>query len=475
MMALNYEKPPACAGCPLDKTGRGFVPASGPASALIALVGEAPGQSEATESKPFVGAAGVYLNRGLGLLGGNRETYRIGNVCQCQPPKDWLSGAPWEDEAIRHCHTHRYLNLYACQPTVYVTMGVTATKTVLKEVLHQDYLGKLEHWQGYVCGDQPPYVIPTFHPAHMLRGKQNLLGAFCFAQKRAMEVASFGFQRDEVSIVVDPDLDWFALWAAQLTPEAWLSVDIETPIKEENEEETTTETVGTITRINFSYHPDQGITVPWDPRYYPIIQTLLSSPNVKVFWNERYDVPILRKAGFPVAGLVMDGMWAWHILQSAVPKGLGFVAPNYSDLPPWKHLSADNPGYYAGMDALQTTRCMFGIARDLKQSGQWEVFLRHVVRFDANVLHPMEEVGLKLDPARLVALHETLEKRSAELMKEIQTRVPENQRPLVGNWKTPGNPGSFPKTVRKVVPCCTDCGEEDVTLKHQCREEHSKL
>ncbi len=462
-------KSPTCAGCPLEKTGRGFVPSIGPAGALIALVGEAPGMTEASRSEPFVGAAGVYLNRALAMLGANRADYRIGNCCHCQPPKDWLVGAPYEMDAINHCQTNRFLNIHAYEPKVYVTMGVVATRTILKEVLKQDYLGKIEHWQGYVLGDGP-YVVPTFHPAHLLRGKQSLLGTFCFAHKRAMEVASFGFTRDQVSVVVDPEPDWFAAWASNLSPEAWLAVDIETPIKGEDEDDIE-EPVGTITRINFSFHPDQGITVPWDPRYFPTIRALLSSPAVKVFWNERFDIPILKRNGFSISGLIMDGMWAWHLLQSAVPKGLGFVAPYYSNLPPWKHMSGDNPGYYAGMDALQTLRCMFGISKDLHKSGQWETFLRHIVKFDASVLHPMEEVGIKLAPLELEALHENLSKQTTDLLTKIRACVPQNQLPLAGGWKTSNaNSDSFPVTVRKVVPCCTDCGEVDVTMKHKCRK-----
>lgn len=464
-------KPPSCQGCPLEKEGRGFVPSVGPGAGLIALVGEAPGATEAAQGVPFVGAAGVYLNRALSFLRATREDYLIGNTVHCQPPKDWLAGAPWEQAAIQHCHVHRHLNVYSYEPTVYVTMGVTATKAVLREVLRQDYGGKIEDWQGYVCGnDKPPYVIPTFHPAHLLRGKQSLLGAFLFAHRRAMEIASFGFKRDEVSIVVDPDPAWFEAWASQLTPDAWLAVDTETAIKDSSEDEAE-EPVGEIIRINFSFHPDQGVTVPWDPRYFPTIRTLLSSPCVKVFWNERFDVPLLYRATFPVSGLIFDAMWAWHMLQSSVPRGLGFCSPFYSNLPPWKHLSTENLGYYAAMDAIQTLRCMFGIAKDLKGAGQWDAFLRHIVRFDAHVLHPMEEIGLHLDKDRLATLHTELESRTETLLAEIRKLVPESQLPVSGGWKTP-QLGSFPLTVRKTVPCCTDCGAVDVTMKHKCKKEN---
>ncbi len=466
------QKPKSCTGCPLEHSGTGWADPDGPPTALIALVGEALGWQEAEQGIPFVGQAGAYLNRAIGLLGGERKDYRIGNVLSCQPPKDWLVGAPWEQGAIQHCHSHRYLNLYANEPKVYVTLGVTATKTVLRELHNITYSGELNNWQGRACGSHFPYVIPTYHPAFLIRGNQRLLGTVCFALQRASEIAAFGPPSlleglDGVSLIVDPDPEWFAQWADTLSDEAWLAVDIETDMKPTDEDDLVV--AGAITRINFSHNPAQGVTVPWDPRYHFGIRRLLSSPNPKVYWNARFDIPILVWAGFTPSGAVLDGMWAWHVLQSDLPRGLGFVSAFYSQLPPWKHLSQENPGYYAAMDTVQTLRCMFGIAKDLKSSGQWEVFLNHVTKLDSRVIHPMEDVGLKLDPTRLREFHVELDGRLKELSQKIQSTVPAEVRPWVGGWKTQ-QPGSTPRTVKKLVPCCTDCGETDVTLKHRCKE-----
>ena len=81
----------------------------------------------------------------------------------------------------------------------------------------------------------------------------------------------------------------------------------------------------------------------------------------------------------------------------------------------------------------------------------------------------MESIGLQLDPGRLTALHSDLTAQVSSLFTEIQGMVPEHLKPLTGNWKTsPKNvEGVFAKTVKKLVPCCTDCGEEDVTPTHE--------
>lgn len=465
------DKPAPCIGCQLDSEGKGFAPSVGPPGALISIVGEALGRTEAEKGEPFVGAAGVYLNRAFALLGTNRSEYRIGNAISCQPPRDWLVGAPWEQAALHHCRTNRTLNLYAHSPRVYITLGVTATKTVLSDMLRIDYQGKLNDWQGYVIGEGP-FVIPSYHPAFMLRGNQKLLGPLCFAMRRAMEVASFGFTPQPVSLVADPTPEWFDTWAENVTPESWLAVDIENPVTPGNDEDELTTGVAQITRINFSINPDQGITVPWEPRYLATITRLLQIPCPKIMWNERYDTHVLKQHGHVCAGVIIDAMWAWHVLQSSLPRGLGFVAPYYSDLPPWKHLSQTNMGHYAAMDAVQTLRCMFGIAKDLKKIGQWDIFLRHVVQLDSRVLHPMEEIGLRLDPERLKLFDTELEASSKQAVTDIQAMVPSHLRPLTGCWKNApeGYPGSevIAQQVKKIVQCCDTCGAEDVTTRHKC-------
>lgn len=462
------DKPPSCQECSLEKTGIGYSKAVGPLSPNVTFVGEALGSKEAQVGEPFVGPSGVYLNRALGLLGLKREDFRIGNVVHCQPPRDWLSGAPWEQSCIRHCMTNRSIYMYQFHPQVYVTLGVIPTRTILAEVKKITYGGRLENWQGYIIGDEPPYVIPTFHPAHLLRGKQNLMGAFMYAIQQANEVAQRGFSRKPFDLIVDPDPEWFAAWADTITPEAWVAVDTETLEKGDDEEEQD-EAVGTIVRINFAIHPDQGITVPWDERYKPTIKRILELSNVKVLWNANFDIEVLHNAGMAMQGVILDGMWAWHFLQSNMPKGLGFVSPYFSDIPPWKHLNKENPGLYAAHDPIQTLRCMFGIAKELAKEGRWDVYLRHFVKFDARVLDPMTSIGLRLNPSKLREFHEDLAKISEALLSKIQIMVPTEMLPLEGGWKTP-QPGSFPRTIKKLAYVCTDCGEQDVTAKHKCKK-----
>lgn len=467
-------KPEGCRGCPLYEKGEGFAPPSGPSDALICFVGEALGREEVDASRPFVGAAGRKLNACIERLGMTRDQVRVGNVLSCRPPNNMLVGASYEQDAIAHCRVHRQ---QLRGHKVYVTLGVTATRTMLKEVVNIDYGGKLENWRGYVCSDIPgdPVVVPTYHPSHLIQGQQKLTGVFLHDIRRAMEIASFGFQRGEVSLVCDPPPEWFEQWVQDIPDACWMAVDIETSLKIGLGEDDLQVPVGEITRVNFSYHPDEGVTVPWDGRYLPAITRALASPCVKVFWNASYDVPILRqKAGLEVAGTHYDGMWAWHMLQSDVPKGLGFVASFYSDLPPWKHLSDSNPAYYGAMDGVQQLRLMFGIAKDLKQSKQWDSFLTNSVKVDAMVLGPMQKVGLLVDSQRLLEFQARLKQYEARVFDKIQAILPDEVKPLVpkGGWKRPPK-GYLPEQIITQETevesfLCTLCGEEGVHQTHNC-------
>ena len=124
------QKPDTCIGCPLYSKGYSYAGAIGPSNAKVLLVGEALGQQEAIQGKPFVGQAGSMLDRIIRLAGFTREEFRIDNVLHCQPPSNWLDGAPWELEAVEHCS--QYLNQSLDEPhLVVVPMGAIPTRRLL--------------------------------------------------------------------------------------------------------------------------------------------------------------------------------------------------------------------------------------------------------------------------------------------------------------------------------------------------------
>lgn len=472
-MTNSTSKLRECDSCVLQRKSEGFALPEY-ADSIITLVGEALGEEEVVYSKPFVGPAGEQLDRALMKVGLPRGSVTISNAISCRPPNNWLSGAPWEHASLNHCRVHRK-KVYKPTTKVYVTLGTVATRTVLSDHGYP-YEGQLNNWHSTVIEvEEGQYVIPTFHPSYLIQGNQKLFNAQCFALRLAMEVAAFGYSPDPLDLIIDPPPHEFeSSFVNNLTdPDQWMAVDIETNTSLGAAEDELIHALGEITRINFAVQPDVGWTVPWEERYLPLIQRCLETPMAKFFWNERFDVPILKRNGMSIEGVIVDAMQGWHMLQPNLPMGLGFVAPFYCKIGPWKHLSATSPGRYAAMDAAATLRCAYGIGTDLKNEGRWDTFHRYMTTLDRRVLHPAEEVGLLIDPKEVAKLQALLTGQLKDVEKRIASQIPDSVLPLEGGWKRDPKdkwPGAFMKRVEQTVTCCSDCGETDVTTTHECEE-----
>jgi uracil-DNA glycosylase family 4 len=150
-----------CTRCRLANGRTQVVFGVGSADADVMFIGEAPGFHEDKQGEPFVGAAGQLLTRMLGeVLGVVREDVYIANVIKCRPPGN---RDPQEDE-IEACTPWLVEQVSLIQPRVIVTLGNFATKFVLRTPQGITRMrGRTYPWHGRT-------VIPTFHPAAILRG-----------------------------------------------------------------------------------------------------------------------------------------------------------------------------------------------------------------------------------------------------------------------------------------------------------------
>lgn len=442
----------ACQGCPLADTPSKFIPASGPVNAPICIIGEAGGKDEARKGEPFIGPAGGILNTGLRLAGLEREACRVHNVLSCSPPGDWLVGASYEYNAINHCAAHRGKTLEEGH-SVFLAVGATASR-VLADKPKKGF--DLNEWHstvnpiGFV---NAAWLIPTYHPAFLLHGNYNYMGAWLHALRLAKEVAEQGWTPDPISTIVDPGLDDYQAWAQVFLDggsDTWLPVDVETPYKLAGKaEDALDDPTYEILRVNYAYHPDEGLTVPWSDPWHAVTRRLLESPNPKIFWKADYDVPRIRAAGFKINGRILDFMDAWHMLQSDLPRGLGFVSPFYSKHGAWKHLADTDPGRYAAIDPAQTLRCAHGIARDLQKAGRWESWMRDMYTLGATALGPAVMAGVSIDAPALEAFSTDLSLQDAVLTQELRQHIPDEVRPLepAGGWKKRHTEGDVEKTI----------------------------
>lgn len=469
------SRPSSCQGCPLDPLAKGFVPAEGPVDAGLLLVGEAAGAEEASQSRPFIGPSGQKLMSFLRRVGLQREEVRMHNLLSCSPPGNELRGAWYEKDAIRHCRISHLQSTLNEPHRAIAAVGSLAAMNLLKPLLGSSkYLAN--NWHGTVNKVGDHYVIPTFHPSFLLRGNQKLSGVVMFDLMRAKQVAEGLYHEQKAILRVDPELAWFEQWVERVLKSSvdlpvWLAVDTETVEKLSGKAEDELEGSNTlITRINFACNPDEGITVPWLGPYIDLSRRLLTAPTItKWFHNKRYDLPLLAEAGCRVELPVHDTMHLWKVLQSDLPQGLGFIAPFYSMYPAWKHLNEVNQGEYAAIDAFQTLRIAFGMAKDLQKAGQWDTYMRHVYELDQVVLHPAEDAGLLLDAEELARFKQELSTKAAALEADIRLAVGPDAQPWVGQRKTPAE-GYVAREVELDLLVCTDCGAQDVTQKHKCKK-----
>ncbi|MGB5015409.1 MAG: uracil-DNA glycosylase family protein [Pyrinomonadaceae bacterium] len=151
---------PDCTRCKLATLGRSkVVNSTGNFNADLMFVGEAPGADEDEQGFPFVGRAGQLLTKIIESIGVGREDVFIGNINRCRPPGN---RAPEADETIA-CKPFLKREIAVVRPKVIVVLGATAAQNLLETKVP---IGKLRgHFHDYL-GTK---VMPTFHPAYLLR------------------------------------------------------------------------------------------------------------------------------------------------------------------------------------------------------------------------------------------------------------------------------------------------------------------
>jgi uracil-DNA glycosylase family 4 len=149
-----------CMRCPLCCEGRTkIVHSEGNQKARLMFVGEAPGANEDAEGRPFVGRAGQLLNKIIEAIGMKREDIFIGNVNRCRPANN---RTPTSAEAAI-CKPFLLREIAIVRPDVIVVLGNTALHNLLdtKEGITK-VRGQFKDYKGLK-------VMPTFHPAYLLR------------------------------------------------------------------------------------------------------------------------------------------------------------------------------------------------------------------------------------------------------------------------------------------------------------------
>lgn len=183
LQTLDEGQVRGCKKCGLCESRTNTVFGEGDPGAKLLFIGEGPGQNEDEQGRPFIGRAGELLDRMIVAMGLSREKIYIANVVKCRPPNN-RAPTPAEADA---CADYLKEQIETIQPQVIVTLGGPAMKRILN--LKQGITSVRGTWHDVTDyatpTGKPIRVMPTFHPAYLLRSytKENRAKVWSDLQK----------------------------------------------------------------------------------------------------------------------------------------------------------------------------------------------------------------------------------------------------------------------------------------------------
>jgi DNA polymerase len=162
-----------CERCRLSKGRKNIVFGEGYPDADLIFIGEGPGRAEDIQGRPFVGDAGKVLTNLILKMGLKREEVYIANIVKCRPP---MNRDPERDE-IDTCSPFLEQQIDIIQPKVIVALGRISSQRIIGSMIPISKLrGRFYDFKGIP-------VMPTFHPAYLIRNPKDKWLTWDDAQK----------------------------------------------------------------------------------------------------------------------------------------------------------------------------------------------------------------------------------------------------------------------------------------------------
>ncbi len=188
VLAQVAKEVAVCQKCVLYHSRKKAVPGEGPTKCEIMFIGEGPGFYENEQGRPFVGAAGKFLDELLAQAGLKREDVWITNIVKCRPPgnRDPLP------EEVAACNEYLERQIHAVDPSIIITLGRHSMGKFMPGAKITAVHGQMRR-----VGDR--YVIAMFHPAaalHQASLKPQVLADFA-KLPQLLEQARKGLGREK--------------------------------------------------------------------------------------------------------------------------------------------------------------------------------------------------------------------------------------------------------------------------------------
>jgi uracil-DNA glycosylase family 4 len=394
-----------------------IVPSIGPRTARIALVGEAPGAEEERLGEPFVGSSGRLLNQMLATAGLSRESCYITNVVKRRPVGNNF-GVFYEDKSQRQptkelLAAQQFLieELRAVHPNVIVPLGDEALRAVAGR-------SGITKWRGSILSTPNGKVIPTLHPAYVLR--QYISRTIVELDLRRVSAESTFPEVRPVphNFLIRPTFTQVMEFLSQHHPR--LAFDIETTgphVRCLGLASSGTDCICIPFTCNPTLaHPSDKVLLMVDPgspflgNYWKeheelailkeLDRVMRDSSQEKIAQNYPFDSVVLaRDFGIEIQGLEFDTMYAQHTCYSELPKGLDFLCSIYTKIPYYSDYdpgSDDGTWTYNCWDCVGTFQCAEALRKELLELGQ-DRFYREMVLPTMLAYTRMEQRGVLID------------------------------------------------------------------------------
>ena len=157
-----------CRKCALAATRRNVVFGEGDVNARLVFVGEAPGEEEDIQGRPFVGRAGKLLDQLIERIGLGRSDVYICNVLKCRPP----GNRDPEEQEREVCKGYLFTQLDLINPKIICTLGRHAYNTLL------GVDERITRVRGVLTSYRGTPLLPTYHPSFLLRNQGKIKEAW---------------------------------------------------------------------------------------------------------------------------------------------------------------------------------------------------------------------------------------------------------------------------------------------------------
>lgn len=438
-----------CDKCPLQFNHEPVFGLGGEQPPKIALVGEAPGETEDLKGEPFVGSAGRFLQVACSKAGLLWQNLYKTNVILCRPPQNNIQSVEAED-AIERCRKRFIKEVEELKKTVkvFVALGGTATKAFginesITKVRGSVFVIRYDNvTKAFVPVEEQTkdsfIVIPTFHPSFIMRGQFAEEVTWRNDLEKARQLSTKTYVAPVERFRLKPSLtDVKDFVKRALDTDALVGVDIETTSLEPK--------VGSIIMVGLALNGEEATVVPildkggleyWKPVEKPKVYkelTRLFEKGRTMFQNALFDVRHLElNFDCTVRNIEHDSLLLHHAIHPELPHNLGYIVSVYGRTPYWKGVILGRESRLVDCDQLELRRynardsvvlhqTLYPMLEDVKEVGTEDVYKNVSMKLIRPILEMIKN-GVTVDSKKLKSFKEGLTNQLRELRRTFEER-----------------------------------------------------